>query len=130
MSYSKMLLIAAAVFGLIGTFMGGHMAGSGGPSLRPIHAHVLTAGWLSLFAWSIYYKVYRPGKTLLTAIHVWTALIGTIGLCLGMYLYMMEPFPLPSLVTLLFYIISGSVLMVSYFVFLILAIRTPDTETA
>ncbi|WP_147804420.1 hypothetical protein [Alkalicoccus halolimnae] len=126
MSHSKMLLIAAAVFGVIGTFMGGHMAGSGSPALRPIHAHVLVVGWLTLFSWAIYYKVYKPKKGLLTTIHVWTGLIGTIGLCSGMYVFMMDVVPLPELFTLLYYIISGTVLTVSFFLFLVIAIKTPD----
>lgn len=128
MSYSKMLLVASAVFGVIGVFMGGHMAGAGSYALRPVHAHVLVVGWLSLFAWSIFYKVYRPKKSLLTKLHVWTALIGTIGLCSGMYVFMLDVIPLPDVASLVYYIVSGTILMISYILFLILAIKQPDTE--
>lgn len=126
MSHSKKLLIAAAAFGVLGTFMGGHMAGSGSPALRPIHAHILVVGWLSLFAWSIFYKVYHPKKGLLTTLHVWSAIIGTIGLTSGMYVFMLDTIPLPDLFTLLYYIISGSILMLSFFLFFIIAVKTPD----
>ncbi|TVP88712.1 MAG: hypothetical protein EA344_00270 [Alkalicoccus sp.] len=126
MSYSKILLIASAVFGVIGTFMGGHMAGAGSPALRPVHAHILVVGWLSLFSWAIYYKVYQPKKSWMTAAHVWTALIGTIGLTSGMYVHMLDTIPLPDLFNLLFYIISGTILTVSYILFLILAVKTPE----
>ncbi|CAM3926432.1 hypothetical protein [Alkalicoccus chagannorensis] len=128
MSYSKLLLVSAAVFGLVGTVMGGHMAGAGSPALRPIHAHILVAGWLSLFAWSIFYKVYQPPRSIMTAVQVWTGLIGTIGLCAGMYFFFLEPFPTPELFNLLFYIISGTVLIVSYLLFVIITIKTPSED--
>lgn len=53
------LIRFAAIFGLIGTFIGSHMSGNMDYSLRPIHAHILLVGWLSVFAWGIFYKVYR-----------------------------------------------------------------------
>lgn len=126
MSYSKLLLITAAVFGIIGGAMGGHMAGAGSPALRPVHTHILSVGWLTLFAWAIYYKVYRPDKTWITRIHVWSAMIGSIGLTFGMYLYFLNPFQTPELFNLLFFIIGGTVLIVSYFLFLIMAVKSPN----
>ncbi|GAK00535.1 hypothetical protein [Geomicrobium sp. JCM 19055] len=60
MSYWKVLLIASALFGLYGAGMGAHMAGAGSLSLRPIHAHVLVLGWLSLFAWSVFLQSVSP----------------------------------------------------------------------
>ncbi|PRO65928.1 hypothetical protein [Alkalicoccus urumqiensis] len=130
MSYHKLLLVTAAAFGVVGVFMGGHMAGSGGPALRPIHAHVLVVGWLTLAVWSMYYKVYRPAPGKLAFFQVWSGIIGTIGLCTGMYVFMLSPFNLPELFTLLYYIISGSILMISFFLFFIMALKTPDNETA
>ena len=50
----KLLLVFAGIYGLLGTIMGAHMAGAGSYALRPIHAHVLVVGWLSLFSWSVF----------------------------------------------------------------------------
>lgn len=128
MSHSKKLLLASAIFGVIGVMMGAHMAGAGSYALRPVHAHVLVVGWLSLFAWSLYYKVYQPERSLLTTLHVWTALIGAIGLNAGMYIYMVADIPLPEVFSLIFYITSGSVLALSFILFLVLAFKQPDTD--
>ncbi|ESU33393.1 hypothetical protein G3A_06520, partial [Bacillus sp. 17376] len=58
-TWSIRLIRFAAIFGLIGTFMGSHMAGAGDYAMRPIHAHILLVGWLSVFAWGIFYKNYK-----------------------------------------------------------------------
>ncbi|PYZ92060.1 hypothetical protein CR194_17870 [Salipaludibacillus keqinensis] len=126
MSHSKKLLIASAAFGVIGVMMGAHMAGAGSYALRPVHAHVLVVGWLSLFSWSIFYKVYRPTDGLLTKLHVLTALVGAIGLNFGMYIFMLDTIPLPDVFSLIFYIVSGSILAMSYVLFFVLAIKQPD----
>ncbi|MFS0645667.1 hypothetical protein [Siminovitchia sp. 179-K 8D1 HS] len=34
--------------------MDAHMAGSGPHAFRPVHAHILLAGSLSMFAWAFY----------------------------------------------------------------------------
>ncbi|SES36892.1 hypothetical protein SAMN05518684_11990 [Salipaludibacillus aurantiacus] len=128
MSHSKKLLVASAIFGVIGVMMGAHMAGAGSYALRPVHAHVLVVGWLSLFSWSIYYKVYKPERSLLTTLHVWTALIGSAGLNAGMYVFMLDTIPLPDVFSLIFYIVSGTVLALSFILFLVLAVKEPDTE--
>ncbi|MCE7794081.1 hypothetical protein K8O68_16960 [Salipaludibacillus sp. CUR1] len=128
MSHSKKLLVASAIFGVIGVMMGAHMAGAGSYALRPVHAHVLVVGWLSLFSWSIYYKVYKPERSLLTTLHVWSALIGSAGLNAGMYVFMLDTIPLPDVFSLIFYIASGTVLALSFILFLVLAVKEPDTE--
>lgn len=66
----KLLLVFSGVFGLIGSVMGAHMAGSGSYALRPIHAHILVVGWLSLFSWSIFYKVFEVKYNALSKFHV------------------------------------------------------------
>ncbi|WP_280771357.1 hypothetical protein [Salipaludibacillus daqingensis] len=126
MSHSKKLLISSALFGVIGVMMGAHMAGAGSYALRPIHAHVLVVGWLSLFAWSIFYKVYQPKNGLLPTFQVWTGLIGAIGLNVGMYIFMLDTVPLSDVFSLIFYIVSGSILAISYVLFFILTILQPD----
>ncbi|MTD29977.1 hypothetical protein [Planomicrobium sp. YIM 101495] len=117
--WSLWLVRAAAVFGLIGAGLGAHMAGSGGYQFRAIHAHILVVGWLSLFSWAAYYRLFFIRSKKIAALHVYTALIGTIGLTGGMWLEFLKPFPLPDIVTLLIYIIGGSILLLSFFLFLL-----------
>ncbi|SOC43853.1 hypothetical protein [Ureibacillus acetophenoni] len=116
-NYSLVLLRFASVFGLIGAILGAHMAGAGSYAFRPVHAHILVVGWLSLFAWAVYYKVFQTKKTVMAKIHVWTAIIGTVGLTLGMWLYMVKPFNLPEGITLVLYIGGGVTLLLSYIIF-------------
>ena len=125
-NYSKTLLRFSAAFGLIGALMGAHMAGSGAYELRPIHAHILVVGWLSLFSWSVFYKVFKQNEGLFTKLHVWTAIIGSIGLTLGMFFEFVNPFNLPSSITLIIYIIGGSVLLISYILFFVLTLMTKE----
>ncbi len=101
--------------------MGSHMAGAGSMMLRAIHAHILVVGWLSLFAFAIFYRVYAiPKHSKLATLHVWTAFFGSFGLTAGMYIYYMKPEFIPATVQLLFYIIGGTILVVSFIVFTIM----------
>ncbi|WP_070121373.1 hypothetical protein [Bacillus marinisedimentorum] len=124
--YSSILLKFSAAFGLIGAFLGSHMAGAGSLAFRPIHAHILVVGWLSLFAWAVYYKVFSPNRPLLARLHVWTAIIGSLGLTIGMWLYYFKPLGLPDAVVLIFYIAGGSTLLLSFLFFFLLAMMQKD----
>ena len=126
--YSLLLLRFAGVFGVIGAILGAHMAGAGSYAFRPVHAHILVVGWLSLFAWSVYYKVFQTSETLLTKIHVWTAIIGSIGLSGGMWLYMVKPFDLPESLTLVLYIGGGVALLVSFIIFFLITLFYREEE--
>jgi len=125
-NYSKMLLRLSAIFGLIGAFLGSHMAGAGDYAFRPIHAHILVVGWLTLFAWAIYYKVFSPKSGLLVKLHVYSAVIGSIGLTGGMALFIFKPAFLPSAMNTILYIVGGSILLLSFLVFLILTFAKED----
>ncbi len=127
-SRSKLLLVTAAIFGLIGAVLGAHMAGAGSYAFRPIHAHVLVAGWLTLFAWSVYYKVFKPKHETVAKWQVTTAMIGSIGLTVGMWLYMVKPFAGLDMFSLVVYIFGGVALLVSFALFLILALVQDDKE--
>ena len=115
----KFLLVFSGIFGLIGSVMGAHMAGSGSYALRPIHAHILVVGWLSLFSWSIFYKVFEVKYNALSKFHVWSAIIGTTGLVLGMFLTNVVSFNLPAAVTLIVYIGGGVTLLLSFVAFFV-----------
>ncbi|WP_068674237.1 hypothetical protein [Oceanobacillus sp. Castelsardo] len=120
--HSKILLRFAGIFGLIGALLGAHMAGAGSYAFRPIHAHSLVVGWLTLFAWAVYYKVFQTRETVLTKIHVWSAIIGSVGLTVGMWLYMVKPFNLPEGLTLTFYIGGGVALLISFIAFFLITL--------
>ncbi|ADU29552.1 hypothetical protein [Evansella cellulosilytica] len=122
MNYTKLLLVTSAIFGVIGVGIGAHMAGSMSYAFRPIHAHMLVLGWLTLFGWAIYYKVFQPKSKRLMAWHAWSAIIGAIGLIVGMWFYVLNPLSLPSTFNLIFYIVGGMSVVLSFILFLIMAI--------
>lgn len=114
---SKVLLVFAGMFGVIGAVMGAHMAGSGAYAFRPVHTHILVVGWLTLFSWAVFYKVFSIKHTLLTKIHVWTSIVGTTGLTAGMYLHMVSQIEMPDIVTLIIYIGGGVAVLISFILF-------------
>ncbi|MDN7246224.1 hypothetical protein QWY16_03500 [Planococcus shenhongbingii] len=123
--WSLRLIQFSAIFGLIGTFLGSQMAGEMDYSLRPVHAHILVVGWLSVFAWGIFYRVYTIKYKKLVAIHSVLAMLGAFGLSAGMWIYNLNPFNWnDTLVTILF-IAGGSLLL---FAFLLFAVITFVTE--
>src|SRR5690625_5781475 len=89
--------------------MGSHMAGAGSPAFRPVHAHILLVGWLSMFAWGIFYKNYKVNASKLISVQAWTGIIGTIGLTGGMWLQFVQPFGENKALSLPFYIGGGTV---------------------
>ncbi|WP_096155023.1 MULTISPECIES: hypothetical protein [Bacillus] len=119
MNRTKMLLRFSAIYAAIGVFIGSHMAGAGSHLFRAIHAHILLVGWLSLFAFAVFYALFKiPKQSKLASLHVWTAIIGSFGLTFGMYMQYFRPEWAPETFTLVFYIVGGTILMVSFFVFL------------
>lgn len=104
------------------------MAGSGGYEFKTLHAHILVVGWLTLFAWAVYYKVFNPIKSKLATLHVYTAIIGAVGLTLGMWFYYLNPFSMNKGFTTVIFIVGGSTLLISFLLFAILTFR--DTEKA
>ncbi len=115
----KLLLVFAGIYGLLGTIMGAHMAGAGSYALRPIHAHVLVVGWLSLFSWSVFYQAFDVKYNALSKFHVWTAIIGTTGLILGMFINNVASLGLPDVITLIAYIGGGVILLLSFAAFFV-----------
>lgn len=126
--YSRLLLRISALFALVGSVLGGHMAGSGGYEFQTVHAHILVVGWLTLFAWAVFYKVFTPKKSLVAIIHVWTAIIGTFGLTIGMWFYFVDPFSMNSTFTLIFFIVGGTILIISFILFFILTFMKSETD--
>lgn len=118
-TWSIRLIRFSAIFGLIGTFLGSHMAGAGDYAMRPIHAHILLVGWLSVFAWGIFYKNYQIKSKKLVAIHSITGMLGALGLTIGMWLYNLNPFNMNETLTMVLFIVGGSLLLVAFILFVV-----------
>ncbi|MDY0395229.1 hypothetical protein RWE15_13380 [Virgibacillus halophilus] len=89
----------------------------GGYQFRSVHAHILVVGWLTLFAWSVYYKLYKPAYHWLAGLHVWTAIIGAVGLTAGMYFYYVKPFGVSGTFPTVFFIVGGTIMLISFVCF-------------
>lgn len=118
-TWSIRLIRFAAIFGLIGTFLGSQMSGNMDYSMRPIHAHVLLVGWLSVFAWGIFYKVYRVKYKKLVTAHSILAMTGAFGLTFGMWMYNLNPFNLNETFVMIFFIVGGTLLLLAFLLFVV-----------
>lgn len=116
-TWSIRLIRFAAIFGIIGTFLGSHMSGNMDYSLRPIHAHILLVGWLSVFAWGIFYKSYKIKYKKLVSIHSILGMVGAAGLTLGMWMYTINPFNLNETFVMVFFIVGGTLLLLAFLLF-------------
>lgn len=122
MDRTRFFVRVSAIYALIGAFMGSHMAGGGGLQLSPIHAHILVVGWLSLFAFAIYYKVFNiPKDSKLSIAHVWTSFLGVLGLTSGMWLYYIQPIEGMQTFNTVFFIVGGTTLLIAFVLFAIMA---------
>lgn len=126
--YSKILLRFAALFALLGAFLGSHLAGSGDYNFLTVHAHILVVGWLSLFAFAVFYQVFTPKSVLISSIHVWTAIIGSIGLTAGMWLRYVKPFGIEGAFPLIFFIVGGTILLISFVCFVLLTFMKMEAK--
>ncbi|MED1604463.1 hypothetical protein P4U90_03920 [Cytobacillus kochii] len=126
--FSKILLRFSAIFAVIGAFLGSHMAGAGSYAFKPIHAHSLVVGWLSLFAWAVYYQLFTPKLRFLAKLHVTSAIIGTIGLTTGMAMFIFKPGFMPEMINTVFYIVGGSILLISFVLFLLLTFTKHESD--
>jgi hypothetical protein len=117
--WSIRLIRFAAIFGLIGVILGSRMSGSMDYSLRPIHAHMLLVCWLSVFAWGIFYKVYRVKYKKLVTAHAILSMLGAFGLTFGMWMYNLNPFNLNDTFVMVLFIIGGTILLLAFLLFVL-----------
>ena len=122
------LIRFAAVFGLIGTFLGSKMSGDMDYSIRPIHAHVLLVGWLSVFAWGIFYSIYTIKYKVLVTIQSILAMTGAFGLSFGMWMYNLNPFNLNETFVMIFFIVGGSLLLLAFALFVVVTFFIDNKE--
>lgn len=126
--WSKRLIQFSAIMGLIGAVLGSHMAGAGSLAFRPVHAHILVVGWLSVFAWGVYYKAFRVKDSKLVSAQAWTGMIGSIGLSLGLWLQYLQPFGDSKAIILPIYIGGGTILLVSFFLFMLVTFMSKSVD--
>ena len=122
------LIRFAAIFGLIGTFLGSKMSGDLDYSMRPIHAHVLLVGWLSVFAWGIFYSIYTIKYKVLVTIQSMLAMTGAFGLSFGMWMYNQNPFNLNETFVMIFFIVGGSLLLLAFALFVVVTFFVDKKE--
>src|SRR5699024_3231651 len=127
-NYSKILLRFSALFALVGAFLGSHMAGAGGLEFKTLHAHILVVVWLSLFAWAVSSKICTSAITIGATLPVRTAIIGSIGLTVGMWFYCLRSFGMEGALTTVFFIVGGTILLLSFVFFAILTFLKTEEE--
>jgi hypothetical protein len=115
--YGTWLIRIAAVYALIGALIGSDLAGRKDYTMIPGHAHILVVGWLSLFAYGIFYHVFKEIGMKRTAIlQAWTSLLGGGLMPLSMLIY----YRVENTFTTLFFIVTASVLLLAIILFTVL----------
>ena len=117
MNYSKWLIRISAVYAVIGALIGSDLAGRQDYTMVPGHAHILVVGWLTLFAYGMFYYVFKEVSMKRTAkLQAWTSLIGGGLMPLSMLIY----YKSENTLTLITFISSASILLLAIILFLVL----------
>lgn len=114
------LMRFAAIFGFIGVVIGSSMSGNMDYSLRPIHAHIVLVGWLSVFAWGIFYYVVPVKRLLFVKVQSIFGVIGAIGLTSGMWFYNLNPLNTNETFNMVFFIVGGTILLIAFALFIVI----------
>jgi len=116
-NYSKWLIRISAVYAVIGALIGSDLAGRQDYTMVPGHAHILVVGWLTLFAYGMFYYVFKEVSMKRTAkLQAWTSLIGGGLMPLSMLIY----YKSENTLTLITFISSASILLLAIILFLVL----------
>lgn len=116
-NYAKWLIRISAVYSLIGAMLGSDLAGRKDYSMVPSHAHILVVGWLTLFAYGIFYYVFKEISMKKTAkLHAWTALLGGGLMPLSMLIYYKNE----TTFTTILFISTASILLLSIILFTVI----------
>ncbi len=110
-----LLIRIAAIFGLIGVVIGSMMSGQENYAYKPVHAHVTLVGWLSVFAWGIFYYTVPVAKAIIVKVQAVFGIIGAIGLTTGMYFYNFYD----ETWAMVFFIVGGTVLLLAFTLFVL-----------
>lgn len=73
----------AVIYALFGMAGGIYMAASHDHSQMPAHAHWLLLGWVSMFLYGVFYKLFPAASRTLAAWHWWIANIGLLTMVAG-----------------------------------------------
>ena len=73
----------AVIYAVIGMALGIYMAASQDFCLRPAHAHWLLLGWVSMFLYGVFYKLFSAAQNARAGWHWWIANIGLIVMVAG-----------------------------------------------
>ena len=84
---------------------------------RYMHIFYLLAGLVCLPG--VFLSSLQSEITKLVTIHGWTAIVGVLGLTLGMWFYNINPFNFGSTFTLVFFIVGGTTLLISFALFIV-----------
>lgn len=116
-AYSKWFIRISAIYAVIGAMIGSDMAGREDYELVPGHAHILVVGWLTLFAYGIFYHVFKNISMMKVAkVHAWSSLIGGGLMPLSMIMY----YKVENTFTLISFISTASFLLLAMILFVIL----------
>ncbi|GAB6929045.1 hypothetical protein JCM10914A_30280 [Paenibacillus sp. JCM 10914] len=118
LNYGKWLMRIAAIYMLMGALIGADMAGRSSYSMVAGHAHILVVGWLTLFAYGMFYYVFREKLSMkkTASLHFLTSMIGGGLMPIGMLLY----YQMQNTATLLGFIIPASILLIAAVLFIII----------
>ena len=77
-----------------------------------------------MFSWGVFYRIYKVRASKLVTFHGWTAILGAIGLTTGMWLQFLKPFNVNETLSLILYIVGGTILLISFALFVIVTFLT------
>lgn len=126
--WAMYLIRFAAVSGFIGVLIGSIMSGNLNYALRPVHAHFVLVGWLSVFAWGIFYYSVPVRKLIFVKIQSILGMIGALGLCIGMWLHYLNPLETNETMNMVFFIVGGTLLLIAFFLFIIVTFLVTKKE--
>ena len=89
-SIDRAFLRIAVLYALTGICGGIFMSASHDHSLMPVHAHWLLLGWVSMFLYGLFYKLYPATKGKLAVAQFWLANIGLIVLSVAVGLILSD----------------------------------------
>jgi len=113
-TYSKWFIRVSAVYALAGAMLGSHMAGSSDLHLTATHAHILVVGWLTLFAYGVFYRLFpEPARPRVARWQAWSGLIGGGTMPLGMLAYTLSD----SALAITVFISTASILLLAMILF-------------
>ena len=86
MGKPRHFFLAAATYAILGMLLGIHMAASQNHAQLVTHAHLLLIGWVTMFLYGAYLRLYPTAVGKLASVLWWIANVGTVMAVTGLYL--------------------------------------------